>query len=352
MGTSGSGHHLLEMIRHIQQINDSFDIKYIHYKRDRNSEIYTEDNEIIIPRNPLRAGRILKKYNFDILHFHPLTIFSPIWFSGAKRVATIHGAEPVLIPAYFPKHHYLHDRYWVPMYARRMDHIFTVSETSRSFLIKQNRVDPSNISITYNAVSPAYRVVEESKQQLVSSGLDRPFFFHISKFSERKNPWTILKAFKEFRAESGMDFQLLLAGKGWDGESVSQFLGDSGLTHHVVRPGFVTEESVVQFYNCAEAFLFPSLCEGFGMPNLEAMACGCPVLTSEAFAVREIVADAALVMSDPLNFRELAAMMQRIVTDDTLRNELIEKGKKRVAEFSWIKSAREVINSWKSVLHQ
>lgn len=351
MGTSGSGHHLLEILNHVQQINDTFDLRYIHYHRGRNSHIYTSKNEVVIPRNPLRAGMVLNRMNFDILHFHPLTIFSPIWFTRARKVATIHGAEPVIIPVHFPRHQQLHDRYLMPFYARRMDHIFTVSRTSQDFLIRQNRVDPRHVSITYNAVSPAYRTIEaEAKRKLAPFGLERPYFFHISKFSARKNPWTILKAFKEFRTGSSRDFQLLLAGKGWDGEAVTQFLDEHDLKTHVIRPGFVSEEEAVLFYNFAAAFLFPSLCEGFGMPNLEAMACGCPVITSEAFAVKEIVADAALVMSDPMNYRELSAAMERIVTEEPLRMQLIEKGKRRVTEFSWMESAHEVINRWKSLL--
>ena len=345
-GTSGSGHHLLEMVNHILALNTEFDISLIHY-RQTDKAVYRQAHEIIIPRNPLHAARVLRPYGFRLLHHSPLTIFSPLWGLSAKRVATIHGAEPNIIPQYYSVPARLHARLIKPGLARKMDRIFTVSETSKRYYVEHWGVQPDRIAITYNACAPAYRRLAPPYSVLDRLGIHGPYLFHISKYSHRKNPECILRAFEQLTFGNAIPgLKLVLAGSGWRNADVEEFLSSRRLSGRVVFTGFAAEDDVVQLYNGALAFLFPSRAEGFGMPNVEAMACGCPVITTNVFAVPEIVGDAALVMNDPEDYDDLAQKVIQIHADAQLRSTLVERGYQRAAQFSWETSARTVLREY------
>jgi glycosyltransferase involved in cell wall biosynthesis len=227
-----------------------------------------------------------------------------------------------------------------------MDHIFTVSETSKRYYADHWGVDPERVSITYNACAPSYRRLATPPGELSTLkrlGLQEPYLFHISRHSHRKNPEAIASAFARVaRSEEIPGLKLVLAGKGWEDDDLKARLRDLGVLDRVVFTGFVAEEEVVELYNGAFAFLFPSRAEGFGMPNVEAMACGCPVITSNAFALPEIVGDAALIV-EPEDHDALAAAILRLHREPELRSRLIAKGVDRAASYSWEKSARTVL---------
>jgi len=350
-GTSGSGHHLLEMVKHLLVLNKRFEIFFIHYEKN-DKEIYRRARQIIIPRNPFRARKALDPFDFDILHYNPLTVYSPIWGIKAKKVATEHGAEPVLIPRLYSPLAVLHEALVVPYYDRKMDHLITVSNTSKEFFSRRYRIPESRFTVCYNAVNEKFRVLKNPDptiQEKYRTG--GKFILHLSMFSERKNPWTILRGFKRFLDYEGCgDFQLVLAGKGWDNEKVSRYAARLGIADRIIRPGYIPQEEAVELLNQARAFVFPSFAEGFGMPNIEAMACGCPVITSKVFAIPEIVGDAALIMDNPADGTELAAKLQQLVKDERLREELIERGLKRVRMFSWEESARKLLDVYESLI--
>ena len=478
---SGSGHHLNEIMHRILDMNEAhprFKFVFIHYAKSGNP-IYQRVEELIIPRNPLAAAWILRKRRFDILHYTPLTIFAPIWGVRAKKVATIHGAEQLIVPQFYGSIEMLHERFLVPLYARRMDHIITVSHTSRGFFMGRYRVPGDQLTVCPNAVSPLYRILPDvskekygfakaqerinpvnghdglgSKEKphpeqsdapdartvirstekahaepsathdaravLSRFGLSagEPFLFHLSRFSERKNPWTILEGFRRFLhlpapsrpdstgitapaaalasapeaapdavaprtpfpypASSGVDepvkgsdslispslvsadfagvppsaFKLVIGGTRWDNPEVTRYLKRAGISNQVIRTGFLKEQEAVAFYNYAAAFLFPSLAEGFGMPNLEAMACGCPVITSNVFAIPEVVGDAAMVLKNPLDPDALALAIQRVVYEPPLRKRLIDRGLARVRQFDWNESARKVMEVYEGLAGQ
>lgn len=348
-GTSGSGHHLKEIVTHILKQNKDFDITLIHYAKN-NKEIYNGVKELIIPRNPLRASKIIKKESFDLLHYSPLTIMAPIWGISARKVATIHGAEPDLVPQYYSIIKRLHSKYIMPIYARLMDHIFTVSNTSKTYFVDTYKIPSEKISITYNAVNKAFKKLDGNDfeaNRKYSTG-DK-FIFHISKCSHRKNPVGIIKSFSIF-AEKYNEFKLVLAGSGWNSDYVKELLIKTNILHKTVFPGFVAEQDVIELLNTASIFIFPSYAEGFGIPNIEAMSCGCPAITSGVFALPEIVDDAAIIVKDPEDHKGLASAMENIVEDNNLRNNLIDKGFNRSKFFSWEKSANHILETYKKIL--
>jgi glycosyltransferase involved in cell wall biosynthesis len=341
---SGSGHHLHEILNAALDRNEGrFDFTFIHYKHSENP-IYKRVRELIVPRHPLRSAAVLRRERFDLVHYSPLTIYSPIWGVPGKKMATIHGAEQLIVPQFYGKIELAHEYFVVPVYVRRMDAIVTVSKTSADFFVRRYRAERERITVCYNGLSPAYRVLDPGEISAPERlGIPRPFILHVSRFSERKNPWTLLDAFARLVRERDTPYALVCAGGGWDEEAVLERAKNLGIAERFFAPGFVTESDIVELMNAARAFVFPSLAEGFGMPNIEAMACGCPVVTTPAFAIREIVGDAALVVEDALDPVALAEALYRASTDEALRSRLRENGFARLGLFSWEESAKKLL---------
>ena len=343
--TSGSGHHLNEILNTALDLNKGrFDFTLIHYHPSRNT-IYARARELIVPRNPLLAALVLRREKFDVVHYAPLTIYAPIWGNSSRKVATIHGAEQLLVPQFYGPLELAHERIIGPLYARKMDRILTVSETSADFFVSRFRVAREKIVVCYNGLSPLFRVL--SKDEVTAPeryGVPRPYILHVSRFSERKNPWTLLDAFGRFVREHTAPHSLVCAGGGWGNEAVTARAKALGIAGRLIRPGFVQEGDVVELMNAADAFIFPSFAEGFGMPNVEAMACGCPVVTTPGFAMREIVGDAALMVEDPHDAAALAEALRAITTDRELRSRIVALGTARLPRFNWKESAKKLLD--------
>ncbi|ULQ60051.1 glycosyltransferase family 4 protein [Brucepastera parasyntrophica] len=339
---SGSGHHLDEMMRHILDLNDSegnpFEFTFIHYKKSENP-VYSRVKELLIPRNPLAASSVIRKLGFSILHYSPLSIYAPMFRIKAKKIATIHGAEEVIYPQGYSLIARLHEKWVMPILARRLDRIATVSETSKNYYVSVYKVPDEKIFLTVNGVSPEYHVLDKAALKVPEKlGITNPYIFHISRYSMRKNPEGILGGFSVF-SEKHPEFRLVCAGKGWDGEEVRGFAREFHIEDKLITPGFVSETDCAELLNGASAFLFPSFAEGFGMPNVEAMACGCPVVTSSVFAIPEVVGDAAVLLKDERNAEECGAALEHIVTDKAFAAELVRRGLERVKRYDWNRSA-------------
>ena len=339
-----------EMMNAVLELNsERFDFTFVHY-RPSNNPIYRRVRELIVPRNPLRAATALRRGKFAVVHYAPLTIFAPIWGVHARKVATIHGAEQLLVPQFYGMIELAHEYLVVPAYARRMDRIITVSETSARFFTERLRVNPGRIVVCYNGLSSTYRVMpREDVTAPERYAVARPYVLHVSRFSERKNPWVLLDAFARIVREKGVPHSLICAGGGWSNEKVLHRVRTLGISERFVAPGFVPEQDVAELMNVADLFVFPSLAEGFGMPNVEAMACGCPVITTPGFAVREIVGDAAVVVEDPHDALGLSEAMFDVISHRDLRSRLTERGKARLPLFSWAKSAERLLSVYQEL---
>ncbi|MEM7452750.1 MAG: glycosyltransferase family 1 protein [Planctomycetota bacterium] len=353
-GRSGSGKHADRLLTEFIRINDTFDLFFIHYEKS-DHPIYEHGTEILIPRNPFKASRIIREYNLEIVHYHPLTVMSPVTGLQAKKAATIHGAAEDFIPDHYSLTKRLHSRLLKPIFSRKMDLIFTVSRTSQDYLSEQHRVDPAKFCVVYNAVDSRFSQLPAEDlagvREKYTGG--RRFVLHISNYSMRKNPYTVLKGFKKLRSEMPGNEQtaLVIVGNGWDKDAgIAEFIEREGLKNDVVLPGYIPTDDIPRLLNLADVFVFPSLYEGFGMPNLEAMACGCPVITSGEFAIPEIVGDGALILETTTDADELAGLMQKVITDSQLRQSLIANGLEQVQKYSWNESAVATLEAYKRLL--
>jgi glycosyltransferase involved in cell wall biosynthesis len=353
---SGSGHHLNEMMTRILDINDArspagrYDFTFIHYEPSKNT-VYQRVRDLMVPRNPLAAAGILRREKFDLVHYTPLTVYAPIWMVPNKKVATIHGVEQLLIPQFFSRLEMIHEKKLVPLYARKMDGILTVSHTTKNYMVENFGLDPGKVVVAYNGIGPEYRLRDKrGLLTLKKYGITGKYLFHISRFSERKNPYVLLEAFALFVKKTRQDHVLVCAGNGWNHPGVLSRARNLGIENRLITPGFIGGEESAEFMSGAECFVFPSLAEGFGMPNVEAMASGCPVITSSAFAIPEIVGDAAVVIGDPRDSGAFARAMETIHRDRRFREDLIKKGLKRIKLFSWGKSAEKLMSMYDRVL--
>ncbi|MFQ6606396.1 MAG: glycosyltransferase family 4 protein [Fidelibacterota bacterium] len=348
--TSGSGSHLLRIVRKLLELNRDFEIVLLHYQ-NCDLDIYRHTPHLLLPRNPLQGSGQLATHRFRVLHYTPLTIFSPLWVPHTRKVATIHGSSSYHLPSYVGKVKYYHDTKITPLYARRMDFIFTVTQASRQFIARTYNIPFEKIVLTPNAVEDNYRVLAD-KDRIAEDlrrtyALQPPFILHISRFSERKNPWVLLKAFKHLKTMEGLaSLRLVIIGSGWNNEPVRAFIRSNDLENAILLTGFIPDEEVVKWLNMAEVFVFPSLYEGFGIPNLEAMACGCPVVTTNIPAVAEVVRDAGLFLTDAHDDQQLADLVARILLNPQLKEDLSRRGRQRARAFSWSQSAQTILDTY------
>ncbi len=348
---SGSGHHLNEILNAALTLNNNrFSFTLVHYKRSENP-IYKRAAEMIVPRNPLRAAAALRKAQFDLIHYAPLTIYSPIWGVPGKKVATLHGAEPLLVPQYYGKLLLAHEYFVVPLYARRMDHIVTVSRTSALYFVDHFHVHPERVTICMNGLAPVFCVMPPNEVTAPERyEIPRPYILHVSRFSERKNPWILLEAFARLVHEHDLPHSLVCAGGGWGDEPVRDRARSLGVEERYFAPGFVPDRDIAELMNAASVFAFPSLAEGFGMPNIEAMACGCPVVTTPGFAVKEIVGDSAIVVENPLDAPAIAEALHGVIKNEPLRSSLVKRGLAHSLRFCWEDSAQELLAVYEKLL--
>jgi glycosyltransferase involved in cell wall biosynthesis len=213
-------------------------------------------------------------------------------------------------------------------------------------------VPEDKITVVYEAASPIFRPVDReiARQQVRDRhGIDGPFVLFVSTIEPRKNVPTLLRAVWQLMDCYKEDVHLVLAGgKGWLFEDAFAVVEDLELDSRVHFVGRVSSEDLLYLYNAAELLAHPAFYEGFGLPPLEAMACGLPVVVSNVASLPEVVGDAGLLI-DPHDVDELTVAMWRVLNDDGLSQEMREKGLRQAAQFSWERAARETLEIYRLV---
>jgi len=269
-----------------------------------------------------------------------------------RRVVTIHDCIHLMFPEYLPYRLakvYAH----AMMYSatRRADRILTVSESSKRDILRFFSVKPEKITVIYNAIDERFRTLptdETVGRVRERYQLEDPFVLYVGNVKPHKNVERLIDAFALVRRRSdGLKLMII-------GDEISKFqtlrraVHRHNLHKHVRFLGFVPEDTLSVLYRLASVFVFPSLYEGFGLPPLEAMACGTPVITSNVSSLPEVVADAA-VLVDPHNSEEIAGAIRRVLSDPALSAELRAKGLARAQAFSWHRSVAQTLEIYKEV---
>jgi len=297
----------------------------------------------------LEIACVARKQRIRLVHDPTGTM--PLFLTGAKRVSTIHDVIPFTFPKSSTRLDWLIYRFWLPIAVRRLDLIITDSNHSRRDIVRQLRVPGSKVITIPCASSRRYRPLDRSeyKDVLSSFGLDFPYILCVGSPVPRKNVTRLVEAFARLRRWSGK-WKLVIAGAGnWKRSPVYETVERLDLADNVHFAGFVNERDLPALYNGADLFVFPSLYEGFGLPVLEAMACGTPVVASSTSSIPEVAADGALLV-DPLNVEALAAAVRRPLEDLSLAGALRASGLARAQQFTWERCARETIDVYERLL--
>ncbi|HEX5415069.1 MAG TPA: glycosyltransferase family 1 protein [Chloroflexota bacterium] len=293
-----------------------------------------------------------RRYRLDLLH-DPNGIapfFGPA--AGARRVVTIHDAFAYVCPE---EHNRLDNwRYHalLPRAARRADAVITVSNCSRDDLASHLELAPGRIAVIAEGVDPRFRPVSdggERRAALARYGVSPTYLLYVGAINGRKNLPCLLEAYARLRAE-GPAIPLVIVGKRqWHTTEIGATLARLGLEGKVHFTGYVDDADLPALYSAAAAFVFPSLYEGFGLPPLEAMACGTPVVTSRASAIPEVVGDDA-VLVDPLDVDAIAVGIRRVLEHPAEAAALRERGLARARQFTWDRAARETVALYRQIL--
>jgi glycosyltransferase involved in cell wall biosynthesis len=243
----------------------------------------------------------------------------------------------------------------VPRSVRRADFIIADSENTRNDLVVLLGVRPSSVAVVPGGVEERFtRVTDHERLQKARRKLgvgDAPFILAIGVIEPRKNLNRLMDAFAVLKERGNVppNLKLVLAGgKGWLYDDIFEHHADSPVRDDILLPGFVSDDLLPAIYSAAEALAFPSLYEGFGLPILEAMACGTPVVASRASCLPE-VAEGAALMIDPNNVEGLTAALELVLLDGDLRARLVAQGYDRAASYTWTRAAEQLLGVYRAV---
>lgn len=239
--------------------------------------------------------------------------------------------------------------HYFPKYAREAARIATVSEYSKKDIVKEYGINEHKIDVVYNGINdffkPINSVLKEETKQRVTGGYD--YFVNVGALHPRKNIPNLIRAFAAFKKETNAEIKLVLAGPHfWGLSDIHKIVMELNMGNEIVFTGRLNNEDLANVLGAATALTFIPYYEGFGIPLIEAMEVNVPVITSNVTSLPEVAGDAALLVN-PYQVDEIKNAMKRLYEDQTLRTNLIEKGRKQKENFSWDKSANLL---WGSIM--
>lgn len=291
-------------------------------------------------------GTLSRDGKVDVIHE---SFYTPSKKRGrAKQVFTLHDLSLVKYPQTHSKDrrmffdHFFHKR--LP----EADHVIVPSEYIKDELLDYAEIEESRVSIIHEGVDSRFTPQSATavSKELTNLGLPKDYFLFVGTLEPRKNLSTLLAAM----AQSEHDLPLVIVGwSGWGDDTFQAELIRLGLRDRVFFPGYLTDHQLTCLYSGATAFLYPSLYEGFGLPVLEAMSCGCPVICSNVASIPEVAGDAAL-LAKPGDVDAWARLMDDLVASEVKQKQLTESGILRSQKFTWDKAAVETLDLFKSLV--
>lgn len=285
----------------------------------------------------------------DVDVYHATNYFLPPTRS-ARRVVTIHDLAFLTVPEYcspkivgpFSKR--------IGDFARRADAIMTYSKSTKADVMNHLDVPADKITVAPMAVDEGFKPMPRDAAERHLAGqynVRTPFLLFVSTLEPRKNVVGLLRAFAELVDDIPHNL-VLIGSAGWSADTVFDTISELKLESRVIRPGFVPHMELPAFYCAADAFVFPTHYEGFGLPLLEALTCGCPVVSAANSSVPEVTGDAALLV-DPNDPTAIADAVRQILDDHNLRDELIARGREHARTFSWNACAEATLRAYRRV---
>lgn len=301
-------------------------------------------------RIPLTLSAELRKNPVDVLHVQ----FTAPPFCPCPVVVSIHDLSFEHLPQTFNRRSRTQLRLTVRHSARRAARILALSEHTRRDIIETYGINEDHVKAIPLAAPDHFAPVhdtEELQRVRHNYGIDGEYILSVGSIQPRKNLARLIKAYASLRGDGSVDKlpQLVLAGKcAWLYDETLRALDNSGAKEAVVLTGYVPEGDLPALYSGALCFVYPSYFEGFGLPPLEAMKCGAPVIVGDRTSLPEVVGEAAL-MVDPFDVEAIGAAIKRVIKDSDLRKELSVKGQERANTFNWLETARRTLAVYKQV---
>ncbi|WP_368489512.1 glycosyltransferase family 4 protein [Clostridium sp. BJN0013] len=300
--------------------------------------------EIIIPN-------IIKNNKIDLYHVPQNGVGLPI-DKNCRFIITLHDVIPYRMPETVSNRYLKIFSEYIPKIVPLCDGIITVSNFSKKDIVKSFNFPENKIYVTHLASEDIYKPMDKRVSKYVAKkyySITEDYILYVGGFSPRKNILGLIDSFNKLITLYKKPLSLVIAGK--RGESYSTYKEHTeklNISDRVLFPGFISIEHLPYIYNAAKLFVYPSFYEGFGLPPIEAMACGVPVITSNTTSLPEVVGKGALLI-DPLNKTDLCHAMLNVLLDNTLKNKLISSGIKRASELSWKKTAKNTINIYNKI---
>ncbi|TDT62314.1 glycosyltransferase family 4 protein [Fonticella tunisiensis] len=295
--------------------------------------------EYFIPEN-------LKNRGIDIYHVPQ----NGIGLSSQKSciyISTIHDLIPYIMPETVGRGYLKRFIAQMPQIIQNSDMIITVSEYSKKDIMRIFDVEEEKIKVTPLAADDYFRPMDRSnaKEFLKKNyNIEDDFILYLGGFSPRKNVKSILVAFSRIHKKLSTNYKVVIIGPSKDDHSYLMGLCETlGIDDKVIFTGYIPYEHLPYFYNSCTVFVYPSLYEGFGLPPLEAMSCKTPVISSNVSSIPEVVGNGAILIN-PFDTEELIDALERVLEDETLRNDIAERGYERSKDFGWDKTAAQTLN--------
>ncbi len=296
----------------------------------------------------------LRRLRVDL--FHGMDhVGIPLVGKTGRYVVTIHDVIPLILPETFTLRHRLVVRTALARVRRKADLALVPSLAVKGDVVRRLGLPEDRVVVTPEGCEPRFRPQAPESFGAVADryGLPSRYVLAVGTLEPRKNLTTLLQAFARLRRGGGdvdPNLQLVLAGaRGWLDEPIFETVRSLGLEQAVRFPGFIDDDDLPAVYSGAALFVFPSLHEGFGLPLLEAMACGVPVITSNVASMPEVAGDAAMLV-DPRDAGGLASAIAQVLRDEALRERLRAAGLARAGQFSWETAARRTLDAYASLV--
>jgi glycosyltransferase involved in cell wall biosynthesis len=291
----------------------------------------------------------LRREGVDLLH--ALAFVAPL-VSPCPVVVTIYDLSFLRYPESLSRFRRFYLGLFTRLSARRARSIIAISQSTKRDVVRLLGISPDRVQVVYCGTDEAFRPLPADQVEAFRSerGLPERFILFVGTIEPRKNVTRLIEAFAGVHTGQLANLKLVIGGaKGWFYEDVFARMEGLGLEDEVVFPGYISVAELPLWYNAAELFVYPSLYEGFGLPPLEAMACGTPVVTASTSSLPEVVGDAGLIV-DPLDVEGLREAIRRVLDDGALRQEMRERGLQRARGFSWSKAAQETVQVYRQAM--
>ena len=291
----------------------------------------------------------LMKNHLDLVH----VCMVPPLFCPKEFIFTVHDLASFIHPEFFPKKILYRANLLLEKGIKQATKIIAVSEATKRDVIRLFGIDPNKIVVIHHGIDSQYKPLEDKKDAaaiLKKYGISDKYILYVGRIQARKNISRLIRAFQLLKQKTKLEHKLVLVGKMmWESKEFFKEIDNLNIREDVIMTDHVSYSDLPYFYNNADAFIYASLFEGFGLPPLEAMACGTPAVVSNVTAIPEVVGDAALFVN-PYDIFSIAEGMEKLLSSDNLKKELIKKGFQRAKQFSWKETAKKTLSVYEQEL--